>query len=606
MFEQEYKRANDRIHPRKDLLKEMEANWAAEEAKQAEEESQGGKVVAFPTWARYASMAAGILLCVGLGMGSVLLFARGRGMQNKTASAEAPQAQMAESMVAPAEAKIVTTTTAADMAVSEESAMGAEPEAMLMTSAYEAPQGMHPAADEAEVEDAVLYGSVDRGEAEESMELNAAAPKAEAKTAAAPVESRYPAGQILGRDDLMTVFLPTSEQVRVIQYANRRVTNIFSLGLRESGAQVQRLFWIDSEMVAVRERNGDTELLRFDVTDWKSPRHLKTLTQSGSYLGAWEMGGKLCVLSLYGATDQEPLPWVNGERMDFADVLLDSQRPGDVFTVLTVYDPAQGDGFAAQTALLTQARGVTETGQRLFLWAGTGETDLYAFLMNEEGLALTAECALEGTVLSAGSAGEGLSLLLQQGDDVTLLTLDADLQTASEVTANGLGRVSWGRVYEEGTVVLTDDALHWITASGESALAVTGDGFLWLTPDRGLVFTADGKLQLVELGENGFKALGTADARNSLALLLEDPSRVAYDMETGRLLIPAGQTVYQYKISETGEMTIWGSQIVFSDHDEKDQREIRCLLTADGALVFYRSGVILCSPTMERLLTTRY
>ena len=69
MFEQQYKRANDRIHPRKDLLKEMQAKWAEEEARQAEEER---KVVAFPTWAKYVSVAAGVLLCVGLGMGSML------------------------------------------------------------------------------------------------------------------------------------------------------------------------------------------------------------------------------------------------------------------------------------------------------------------------------------------------------------------------------------------------------------------------------------------------------------------------------------------------------------------------------------------------------
>ena len=87
MFEQQYKRANDRIHPRKDLLKEMEAKWAEEQAHQEEEES---KVVAFPAWAKYVGMAAGVLLCVGLGMGSVLLYSRSRGMQSKSASPERP------------------------------------------------------------------------------------------------------------------------------------------------------------------------------------------------------------------------------------------------------------------------------------------------------------------------------------------------------------------------------------------------------------------------------------------------------------------------------------------------------------------------------------
>ena len=58
MFEQEYTRANDRIHPRKDLLKEMEAKWAAEAEKPAEET---GKVIPFPSWIRYAAVAAPIL-----------------------------------------------------------------------------------------------------------------------------------------------------------------------------------------------------------------------------------------------------------------------------------------------------------------------------------------------------------------------------------------------------------------------------------------------------------------------------------------------------------------------------------------------------------------
>ena len=57
MFEQEYTRANDRIHPRKELLKELEAKWAAEQAQQVQEEEEK-KVVAFPAWAKYLSMAA--------------------------------------------------------------------------------------------------------------------------------------------------------------------------------------------------------------------------------------------------------------------------------------------------------------------------------------------------------------------------------------------------------------------------------------------------------------------------------------------------------------------------------------------------------------------
>ena len=64
-FEKEYTQSNDRIHPRQELLQELEAKWAAEQARQAEQ-----KVRAFPTWARFVAAAAGILLCVGVGMGS--------------------------------------------------------------------------------------------------------------------------------------------------------------------------------------------------------------------------------------------------------------------------------------------------------------------------------------------------------------------------------------------------------------------------------------------------------------------------------------------------------------------------------------------------------
>ena len=598
MFEQQYKRANDRIHPRKDLLKEMEAKWAAEEARRAEEEA---KVVAFPAWAKYASMAAGVLLCVGLGMGSVLLYSRSRGAQNKTAAAqaEAPM-MMAESRAeAMEEAKIVTTVTG-DTAVSETEAGGAAPQAMLAAAAYEAPKGMHRAADEAEVEDALCYGFTDRTEAEENTD--AAAP--EAKATAKAAETQYPAGQILTRDDLMVVFLPTSDQVRVLRYENRRVTTVFSLGLREKGAKVEQLFWIGSEMLALREHNGDTELMRFDVTDWKSPKHLMNLTQSGTFLGAWELDGRLYTLSLYGATDQEPRPWVNGERIDFDEVLLDEDKPGDVYTVLTVYDPAE-KGFVARTALLRQGRGAAALGDTLYLWAGDGETDLYAFALAEDGLTLEAEKTVPGSVVACEAAGEGLALLLQTEGGATLLTLDGALNETGSAAAEAK-IVRCGQVFEDGAAFLSDTELHWLTPAGDRTLETTADGLKRLSEDRLLAFSADGKLQLVSVGEDGLKALGAADTRNSLALLVEDPSRLDYDPATSRLAIPAGQMVYSYRINEAGELGLWGTPLAFPDHNETEQREIRCRMTADGVLVFYKTGVHVCNQLLERLITTRY
>ena len=209
MFEQEYKRANDRIHPRKDLLKEMEAQWAKEAAQPPEETE---KVTAFPSWVRYAGMAAGILLCVGLGMGSVLLFTRNRSRQNISADAEAPM--MMDMAEAEEEAKILTepaVVTEANDAV----AGGMLLEARKAESADEPIQGMHPATDEAEVEDAIRYGTLDRVYAEASLPKAVAEPTAEdsvqpnqtkaadagAKAAAATVKTQYGTGKLLLKED---------------------------------------------------------------------------------------------------------------------------------------------------------------------------------------------------------------------------------------------------------------------------------------------------------------------------------------------------------------------------------------------------------------------
>ena len=609
MFEQEYKRANDRIHPRKDLLKEMEAQWAAETAREAAEER---KVVAFPAWAKYVSMAAGILLCVGLGMGSVLLFGRGRGMRNKTASAEAPMMAQSLTMAQEEEAKIITE--AVDMngiPAGGEALM--ESHTMLTAPAYAAPQGMHPAADEAEVEDAILYAAPEAAENEAMREADAAAvpvgtgaPMPAAKAGSDAVEMQYPAGDILIRDDLMAVFMPTAEQVRVLQYANRKVTKVFSLGLHERGAQVKRILWVGSEMLALREKNGETELLRTDVADWQSPRHLKTMTQSGTLLAAGEMDGRVYILSLYRATEEEPLPWVNGARIDYADVLLDEERPCDTFTVLTVYDPRQGDGFAAQKALLAEAQGAVAAADRLLVWAGTQETALYALSVTEGALELSAEGTRAGRVLAAGRMGDDFALLLQDGQDAALLTLDGTLNETAAATAKAVGDLRRGEIDGDGAIFLTEDALHMLTPAGDRSAAVSAEVFRRLTEDKILVFDAAGNLQLVAVGPDALEAKGTLKIWDSLALLAEDPSRLDFDPATGRLAFPAGQKVYQYLINDKGDFVIRGTPLVFYDHDETTQRELRCRLTEDRALLFYKSGVIICSQVLGKMATTKY
>lgn len=585
-FEKEYIETNDRIHPRKDLLAEMEQRWAVEEAKEQR------KAAVFPAWARFAAAAAGILLCVGVGMGSVLLYSRSRGPENKTASAEMATMTAqgaADTAAEPQEEKILY-----EAAETEEADMDGEAPMMLAAAAPKAPQGVHFARDEAEVEDAIRETAADMGMVKAAGAVN------ENETASVP------AGKVIRRDDLMAVFQPTLAQVHVIEYANNKVNHLFALNLREQGQEVRDIFWLGSELLAIRQQAGETELLRFDVADWKAPRHLLNLTQSGELLGAWQMGERLYILSRCTAAEEEPLPWVNGARLDFDRVLLDGDRPGDTFALLTVYQPGLGEGFGSAIALLSPIQGAAQMGNdRLLLWTQGPETDLYVLSLGAHGLVLTAESQMTGAVRCAGPLGEGFGLLMEDGAKAALVKLNADLIETAR-TAAKTDDVRWGQVYEAGAVILTGSDTHFLTDSGDHALPVTGDAFCRLTPNRGLILSADGQLQLVALGENGLEALGTAQVKGGLGSLLEDLSRLAFDGDTGRLVIPAGQNVYQYILDEAGKLTLRGETQSFRDHDETEQRELRAMLIEDKTLVFYKFGVFLCNQNLSRQMTCKY
>ena len=630
MFEQEYTRANDRIHPRKDLLKEMERKWAAEQDRfEAEEE---GKVVRFPGWVRYGAMAAGILLCVGLGMGSVMLLTRDRGDGMRSAKAEAP---MMMDSAAEAEVKILTETATVTEA-EEEPAAGMLLETKAAAAAYAPPTGMHPAVDAAEVAAAVRFAQADRGEpapeadgveseanaaepapttgtpVAESVPTSTNAPTLAAKAAPGQAEEEisYGAATLYTRDDLMTVFLPTLEQVHVVRYTPKKLTNVFSLTLREHDAQVKGFFWMGSELLAVRERDGGTELLRFAVSDWTAPRHLNDLPQSGTFLCAGEVGGRLVILSLYEAAEEEPLPRVNGEQLPYTDVLLDNEKPGNIFTVITVYDPAQ-DGFAAQKALLGTCQGAAFGKNDLLLWNGDEQTSLYRFTCDETGLTLAAETVRQGTVLDAAARNDGYELLLQDGVFAEELTLNGALEEMA-FDSMETGVIRCGQLYEDGAVFLTDDAL-WVNRESEDrsssvtrSLALVGDGFRRLSADRLVVISAAGQLHLVALDGDGPTLLGSIEVKEDLSSLLKDPSRMAYDAETGRLVFPAGQRVYQYRIEEGSEFSAKGTSISFTDHKGTEVLELRCVLLPEKVIIFCKDGVVLCNENLARQATEKY
>ena len=629
MFEQRYTEANDRIHPRQDLLKEMQEKWAAEEAARAAEEK---KVVVFPTWARYVSAAAGILLCVGLGMGSMLLLSKTRGRKPAAAdmSAEAEAPQLAFSMTATAgedeaeaeaeaeEPKIVTFANEEPEEVAPEAA---EPETMLMASAPapELPQGMHAALDEAEVEDAVRYGSRDSGilavndaapetEAQEEGAVEAPqeanAPAAQAKKAAEIEIGDLPSGKTIRREELMAVFMPTTEQVHVVRRDGNKLESVFALTLRERGAQVKDVFWLGDQLLTVRERGSETELLRFDVANWAAPRHLMNLTQSGTFLAAAEMEGKLLILSQYTALSEEPFPWVDGERIDIARVLLDEAQPGNVFTLATVYDPAVGD-FVQQAAILLSAEGALADQDRLALWTAGESPKLYLFRLDEAGFAPVAERELSGQVAAIGAGDGGLQLLLKGESGLELLTgLDQSLTEAASAAAPLVDGVRDLVMGQGGAAFLTEDALHVLTAAGERTLAVIGERLTWLAADRLLVISAEGQLHVI--GTDGeLQELWTIQVRGDMTTLLEEPDRAAFDPATGRLVFQAGPRMFLYRLEE-GRPTPRSAVQDFGDHSPLEQRELRCLLLEDREVIFYKAGAMLCNEWLERMYTLRY
>ena len=76
----------------------------------------------------------------------------------------------------------------------------------MLAAAAQAPEGTHFAANEAEVEDAILYRTVDLGAAKAAKTQTTAANDAESETV-------VPAGKIIRRDDVFAVFQPTAISV---------------------------------------------------------------------------------------------------------------------------------------------------------------------------------------------------------------------------------------------------------------------------------------------------------------------------------------------------------------------------------------------------------
>ncbi len=667
MFEQEYMRANDRIHPRQDLLKDLQKNWEAEQA-----EEKKGRVVAFPTWIKVLSAAAGIILCVGIGMGSMLLLSR-KGTANMSAEAEAPQ--MAYSLAEDAvlsdaiRTEGITTATTQQEAKTEAAPEDAPAEALLEPEAASllmkaaeipAPVGMHRALDEEEIAQALGFASADQGdeapepeapaagvpeepEAQQDEPLNGALPEAEPLTeeeiealaeeeeVEAPAEEEEsevpaadaaadvvtaqpeepasdaatipPQGRLMRQGDNFAVFMPTTEQVHIVQYANNKLSNLFSLGLKAKGTRVMDALWLGDELLALREAAGETELLRFSVADWKSPRHLKDMAQSGAFLAAEELGGRLLVLTCFEASPEAPLPLVDGAALSFDEILLDRERPGTAFALLTVYDPALG-AFGARLAVLSDVSGLAAAGEQVLLWSQGETLRLLALSLGEEGLNLVAEAELEGDLVDLYAHEAGYTLLLQRGEEAALVTLDGALAEQASLSVRA-GALRCGEAYPGGAAFLTETALHVLTPAGDRALDLNAHALRRLSEVRLLAVTADGTLHLLAT-DGELRELSSALVKEDMTLILEDPAKIAFEPTTGRIAFPAGKRVYQFMVNDKDELRQRGYPLSFGDHNDQELRELRCLLLEDRAIVFYKAGAMLCNVNLERMLTNKY
>ena len=187
-------------------------------------------------------------------------------------------------------------------------------------------------------------------------------------------------------------------------------------------------------------------------------------------------------------------------------------------------------------ALLAKAQGAVADGDRLLLWTEAG--DLYAFALTAEGLSLTAERQELGAVLTAQATAAGYALLLQEGNDVRYLALDAALNETASAAARGAGTVLSAQAYGDGGLLLTAESLHYLTAAGDKALSLTGDGFRRLAEDTQTIYSQTGA-PAVQLHTGGMCHLDADMSRQGLREIGSEGLDLVFLENVGNLVCPA-------------------------------------------------------------------
>ena len=405
MFEEQYRRDNERLHAPADALERIR------------ERAERTRAPRHAVWTRYAAAAAALLLVCG-GAAGVLL--RGRDAADgaalpQVASAAAPAGGGAQDALE---------RSGDGYAAETEEAAQADEGALL----YAAADGLYAPEDHAELYALIGQARADAAEAAEPAAsaaengLPASAPEpaeaadgpdaagsasaAEAALAAADGQYRYTlSGGVLTVEELADGSARTVSETDLAALAGGERWEPLALhlcgGRLVALAATERAAWDGGREQAVCA-------LLIDVSDPAAPQALAQLAQSGRYLASFASGGLLYVATVHavsgGAAEGQPRSYcptlyeASGAAALAAErILVQDGGAGGAYTLLTAVDPAVAVDPAAAvdpavTGTYAGALAVLSGGERLFFGDGylaMAADDPYLWEEAAEGTAVT-------------------------------------------------------------------------------------------------------------------------------------------------------------------------------------------------------------------------
>lgn len=395
MFEEQYRRDNERLHAPADALERIR------------ERAERTRAPRHAAWTRYAAAAAALLLVCG-GAAGVLL--RGRGAADgaalpQVASAAAPAGGGAQDALE---------RSGDGYAAETEEAAQADEGALL----YAAADGLYAPEDHAELYALIEQARADAAEAAEPAAsaaengLPASAPEPEPADAADGPDaagSADAADVALAAADGQYRYTLSSGVLTVEELADgsARTVSETDLAALAGGERWEplALHLCGGRLVALAatERaawDGGREqavcALLIDVSDPAAPQALAQLAQSGRYLASFTSGGLLYVATVHavsgGAAADQPRSYcptlyeASGAAALAAErILVQGGGAGGAYTLLTAVDPAATGAYAGALAVLSG-------GERLFFGDGylaMAADDLYLWEEAADGTAVT-------------------------------------------------------------------------------------------------------------------------------------------------------------------------------------------------------------------------